>query len=73
MEDRIVVAMWDRDGSVYTRPVVVDRDTKELKVNGKKPNKMIIPEGSKLDKKFIKKVNKLISYGGLVVEVKPKK
>ena len=57
----IVVAIWDKDEGVYTRSVLVDAKTKELKMNGKKCNKVIIPE-SCTDKVLLRKIKSICSY-----------
>ena len=66
MKDVIVIAIWELAESVVTRSVVVDNKTKELKMNGRKPNKLIIPE-SLIDMKLLRKVKSIGSYNCKVV------
>lgn len=57
----IVVCIWDKGDEVYTRSIVVDSKTKELKMNGKKCNKVIVPE-SCTDKVLLRKIKSICSY-----------
>lgn len=66
MKDVIVIAIWELAESVVTRSVVVDNKTKELKMNGRKPNKLIIPE-SLIDRKLLRKVKSIGAYNCKVV------
>lgn len=66
MKDVIVIAIWELAESVVTRSVVVDNKTKELKMNGRKPNKLIIPE-SLIDMKLLRKVKSIGAYNCKVV------
>jgi|SaaInl8_200m_RNA_FD_contig_101_124977_length_3078_multi_3_in_0_out_0_4 hypothetical protein len=67
MRDVIIVAIWDMENSTATRSVVVDNKSKELKLNGKKPNKMIVPE-SLIDVKLLRKVKSLGAYNCKIVK-----
>lgn len=67
MKDVIIVAIWDKDEEVYTRSVLVDDKVKVLKLKGKKPNKLIIPE-SLTDRRTLRKVKGLAAYGATIVK-----
>ena len=68
MTQVLVVAIWDKDAEkVLTRSIVVDAYTKELKLNGKKPNKIIVPESCK-NGKLLKKIKKIGCYGCKIVK-----
>lgn len=66
-----VVCIWDKTENVYTRTVIVDSRTKELKMNGKKPNKVIVPE-SCTDKVLLRKIKSICSYDCVKVIAKGK-
>lgn len=66
MRDVIIVAMWNTENSTGTRSVVVTPKSKELKMNGKKPNIIIIPE-SCVDIKLLRKVKSLGAYNCKIV------
>ena len=62
MKEVIVIAIWDKtESDVMTRSVIISKDTKQLKLNGKKPNKVIIPE-SLTDKRLLKKIKGIGTY-----------
>lgn len=67
MSDVIVVAIWDKSSDVYTRPIVVDKSSKELKFKGKKPNKIIVPE-SLTNSMLLKKVKQIGSYDCKIIK-----
>ena len=67
MRDVIIVAIWDMENSTATRSVVVDNKSKELKLNGKKPNKRIVPE-TLIDVKLLRKVKSLGAYNCKIVK-----
>jgi len=67
MSNVLVVAIWDREDEVITRSVVVDKNTKMLKLNGKKPNKLIVPE-SLTDRRLLRKVKDIGTYGCQIVK-----
>ena len=67
----LVVCLWDKSDEVYTRSVIVDSKTKELKMNGKKCNKVIIPE-SCTDKVLLRKIKSICSYDCIKVVAKGK-
>ena len=67
----LVVCLWDKSDEVYTRSVIVDSKTKELKMNGKKCNKVIIPE-SCTDKVLLRKIKSICSYDCVKVIAKGK-
>lgn len=67
MSEVLVVAIWDKDDKVITRSVVVDKDTKMLKLNGKKPNKIIVPE-SLTDRRLLRKIKDIGTYGCQIVK-----
>lgn len=57
----LCVFIWDKGEDVYTRSAIVDSKTKELKMNGKKANKVIVPE-SCTDKVLLRKIKSICSY-----------
>lgn len=67
MKDVLVVAIWDKGSDVLTRSVLVDDSVKVLKLGGKKPNKLIIPE-SLTDKRTLRKIKGLATYGATIVK-----
>lgn len=66
MNDTLIIAIWEYPEAVMTRPILVTKKTKELKLKGKKPNKMVVPEST--DPKTLKKIKSLGSYKCLVVK-----
>ena len=71
MKNVLCVFIWDKTEDVYTRSVVVNSKTKELKFKSKKPNKVIIPE-SCTDKGLLRKVKSICSYNSIIVKAKGK-
>ena len=67
MNEVIVVCIWDKGDEVMTRSVVVSKESNGLKLNGKKPNKMIVPE-SLTDRRLLRKVKDMGSYGCNIVK-----
>lgn len=63
----IVIAIWDLTDKVMTRPIELTSRTKELKLNGRKPNKIIVPE-SLIDSKLLKKVKRLGSFNCMIIK-----
>jgi len=69
MKESIIIAIWDRNDEVLTRTIVLDSKTKELKLNGKKPNKLKIPE-SCTDKTLLRRAKSIGSYGCKIIKAK---
>ena len=67
MKEVIVIAIWDKEDRVLTRTIVVDKNTKELKLNGRKPNRLIIPE-SLTDRKLLRKIKSIGSYDCVTIK-----
>lgn len=68
----IIVAIWDKNpDKVLTRPYVVSTRSKELKLDGRKPNKLIVPE-SVTDKVLLRKIKKIGSYDCKIIKAKGK-
>ena len=67
----MILFIWDYNDKVYSKMFNLSKvmDVKELKVNGRKPNKVIIPSTLYKDK-FVKKVKKLSAYNAIIVEAK---
>jgi len=63
----LIVAIWDGEKDVKTRSVIVTMKSKEIKLNGKKPNKVIVPE-SLIDIGLIRKVKSLCAYNCKIVK-----
>lgn len=71
MKECIVVCIWDKGDEVFTRSIEVNGKTKELKMNGKKPNKMIVPE-SVIDKVLLRRIKSIGSYDCQIIKAKGK-
>jgi len=67
MKEVLIVAIWDGEEDVKTRSVIVTMKSKEIKLNGKKPNKVIVPE-SLIDIGLIRKVKSLCAYNCKIVK-----
>jgi len=66
MKEVLVIAMWEYKDKVVTRTIVVDSKSKEIKLNGKKPNRMIVPE-SCIDIKLLRKIKNMSAYNCKIV------
>jgi len=71
MKEVMIIAVWDKGEEAFTRPIVVDSKTKELKMNGRKPNRAIVPESCK-DKVLLRKIKSICSYDCNIVVAKGK-
>jgi len=67
MKEVLIVAIWDGEEDVKTRTVLVTMKSKELKLNGKKPNKVIVPE-SLIDIGLIRKIKNMCTYNCKIVK-----
>jgi hypothetical protein len=68
MVEVIVVAIWDKNpDKVLTRSILVSKDYKGIKVDGKKPNKLIVPE-SLTDRRVLRKVKDIGTYGCTIIK-----
>jgi len=68
MKDYIVICIWDKNpDKVLTRPVIVNKMSKGIKVDGKKPNKLIIPE-SLTDRRIMRKVKEMGTYNCKIIK-----
>lgn len=64
----IVVAIWDKNPEkVLTRSVLVDKYNKGIKVDGKKPNKLIIPE-SVTDRILLRRIKSMGSHDCKIIK-----
>lgn len=66
MKDVLIIAMWDQEEEVMTRPIIVNAKTKELKLKGRKPNKIIVPESCK-DKTLLRKIKSISAHNCKIV------
>ena len=67
----IITAIWNYKDKVLTRPIELSKYTKELKVDGRRPNRIIIPESLK-DKVLLRKVKRIGSYNCKIVKASGK-
>jgi len=69
----MVLVIWDYNNKVYSKMFKLDdiMHKKELRLNGRKPNKLIIPEDLYIDKTK-KKLKKLCAYNAKAVTIKDK-
>jgi len=69
----MVLVIWDYNEKVYSKMFKLEdiMYKKELKLNSRKPNKLIIPENLYTDK-VKKKLKKLCAYSTKIVTIKDK-
>jgi len=69
----MVLVIWDYNDKVYSKMFKLEdiMHKKELKLNGRKPNKLIIPENLYTDKTK-NKLKKLCAYTAKIVTIKDK-
>lgn len=64
----LAIAIWDRVDKVVTRTVDLSMGKKELKMNGRKPNRFIVPESIDNEPKLLKLVKSLGTYDCKIVK-----
>jgi len=62
----VIVAIWENEEEVFTRPFILSRNNKVLKFKGRKPNKLIIPE-SLTNRKALALVKSVGSYNCKII------
>ena len=68
MNEVIVIAIWDKDpDKVLTRSILVGKDYKGIKVGGKKPNKLIIPE-SLTDRRTLRTIKSIGTHSCKIIK-----
>ena len=64
----IALAIWDKTNEVITKPIKYRDELKGLKLNNKKPNKMIFPQ-KEVDRIGIHKVRSYVAFDGLITTI----
>lgn len=64
---KVAVVIWDQTKDVYTKSYDLNHKFSNIKLNGRKPSKIIISAEMAEDRSIVDKVKKVISRGGLII------
>ena len=69
----MILLIWDYNDKVYTKMYTTDdiMSKKELKVNGRKANKVILPK-KEITPNMSKKLKRICAYNVVIVPIKDK-
>jgi hypothetical protein len=63
----VAVVIWDQTKDIFTKAYDVTGKFTNIKLNGRKPSKIIISGEMAQDKLLVAKVKKVLSHGGLLI------
>jgi hypothetical protein len=64
---KIAIVIWDQTKDIYTKPYDLAGRFTNIKLNGRKPSKIIISGEMAQDKDLVLTVKKVLSRGGLLI------
>jgi hypothetical protein len=63
----VAIVIWDQTKDIFTKSYDVTGKFTNIKLNGRKPSKIIISGEMSHDKLLVTKVKKVLAYGGLLI------